>query len=84
MADIINDIKNKKKKLIDLKSSNDKLIGQRDQLLQSLKTEFGVENLNEAEKLLSEIEAELKECETDLSKINSEMDEIIGKSEKKS
>jgi len=82
--DLISDIKNKKRKLVDLKSSNDKLIGQRDQLLQSLKTEFGVENLDEAEKLLLETETELKECETDLGKINTEMDEIISKSEKKS
>jgi seryl-tRNA synthetase len=83
MSDIVNDIKAKKQKLSSLKSETDKLIGQREQLIQSLKTDFGVENEADAEKLLVNCETELSECEADLDKINTEMDEIINKISKK-
>jgi hypothetical protein len=61
-----------KKELEDLKAKQNQRIGQRDNLLARLKSEFGVSSIAEAETLLAALEQQIKEEEAEYEKLKVE------------
>ena len=61
-----------KKELEDLKAKQNQRIGQRDNLLARLTSEFGVSSIAEAETLLAALEQQIKEEEAEYEKLKVE------------
>lgn len=61
-----------KKELEDLKAKQNQRIGQRDNLLTRLKSEFGVSTIDEAETLLVALEQQIKDETAEYEKLKAE------------
>jgi len=74
---IIEELKEKKQKILDLQQEKARQEGQRDQLLQQLKKEFGVTSFTEGKKKLEELNSEVTKNKVKVEEHSNEMDEII-------
>jgi hypothetical protein len=74
---IIDELKNKEQLIKELQSKKDRQEGQKAQLFTQLKTEFGVDTLEDAVKLLETLQTGVVENETKLQKLDTEMGSII-------
>jgi len=77
MADIIEEVRQKRKKIEELQQRKAKQDGQREQLYKQLKTESGVDSINAADEELEKLGQELIENEKFLEELDSEMGQII-------
>ena len=66
MSDLLGRLKSVRETLTARQRELDRLEGRRDTLLKSLKDEFGLDSLEDAEKEADRLDAELKELEEDL------------------
>ena len=60
-----------------LKSDRARLGGRRDQLLQDLKTNFGIDDIKEAEEMLVNLKDKKEVAEADLLKLVEKMEEVV-------
>lgn len=81
MSDLIKDLKSKEQKIRELQQKKAKQEGQREQLINQLRTEFGVETPEEAVEKLDSMQRELEENKKQLGEINDKLAEIINKAE---
>jgi len=77
MADIIEEVKQKRKEIEELQQRKAKQDGQREQLYKQLKTESGVDSIKAADEELEKLGQELVENEKFLEELDSEMGQII-------
>lgn len=77
MSDIVQDLKVKRQKIVEIQGNQSKLEGQREQLLKQLKDRFGVESIAEAKKKLGKSVIEVDKHELKLKEISEKMDSII-------
>ena len=77
MSDIIEELKQKRKKIEQLRRDQANQEGQENQLLKQLKDEIGVNSTEEAEEEIEKLGTELVENEKILEKLDREMDTII-------
>lgn len=79
MADIIAELNSKQTTIQEMLSKEARRRGQLDQVQSSLKKEFGVDTLVEAQKKMNEIAAAITEDEVKLNSLDAEMAAIIAK-----
>lgn len=77
MGDVIESLKQREKVLHDLQQKKARQEGQRQQLLQQLKTEFGVDTIDDAINLLMSMQTEVEQNEKELIQLDTEMAQII-------
>lgn len=77
MSDIINDLKQKSRKIDRLRQDKSRQEGQKEQLFKQLKDEHDVDGLVEAENEIQKLSRERVENEEVLNELGAEMDQII-------
>jgi len=77
MADIIEELKLKRKKIQQFQQDKSRQEGQREQMLTQLESEHGVNSVAEAEKEIEKLSKELTENEEFLKELDAEMDKVI-------
>lgn len=77
MSDIVEDLKQKSKKIDQLRQDKSRQEGQRDQLLTQLENEHSVSSIVEAENEIEKLTKEKKEHVELLKKLDEEMGQII-------
>jgi len=77
MADIVDSLKRKRSKIEEQLRDQDRREGEKKALLDSLKSDFGVDDIKEAETKLSELDKELDENENSMHKLDREMAAIL-------
>ena len=77
MSEIIEGLKQKRRKIEQLRQSESRQEGQREQILIQLESEFDVDSVVEAEKMIVELVKEKEEHEKLLKELDEEMDQII-------
>ena len=77
--DVIEELKEKKQKILDLQQEKARQEGQRDQLLQQLEDKFGVSSSVEGKKKLTELNSVVAENKVKIEELNNELDKIISK-----
>jgi uncharacterized coiled-coil protein SlyX len=66
------------KELKDLQGKRNRLLGQRDMLLERLKKEFHVSTVAEAEAKIEQLAAQISEQEAEVTKLKAEYDALGG------
>lgn len=77
MSDVIERLKQKEKTLRDLQQKKARQEGQKQQLVQQLKSEFQVETVEEALAILEGLQTEVEANDRELTQIDTEMGQII-------
>ncbi len=77
MADVIDNVKDKSKKIEQLQREKAKKDGRREQIMKQLKDDFGVESLSAADKEIEKLCGDLVQDEELLKKLDREMGDII-------
>lgn len=77
MADVIQSIKAKEKKIRSLQQEKARAEGQRSQLMKRLESEFGIVSVEEAIKELDRLQGDVDNAQADLSEIDTKMESII-------
>lgn len=77
MPDIVEDLKEKRRVIEQLRQDKSRQEGQHEQLSKQLKDECGVDGIVEAEKVIQKLTQEFAENEEILIELDEEMDQII-------
>ena len=77
--ELIEEVKRCSEQLDKLKSKRDRLVGQKDQLLNDMKDKFGVSTIEEAEELIGKLEEKLEDDTAVLEQSKDKMNKIIEK-----
>ena len=75
--ELIEEVKQCSEQLDKLKSKRDRLVGQKDQLLNDMKDKFGVSTIEEAEELISKLKEKLEDDTNALEQSKDKMAKII-------
>lgn len=77
MSDVLTQLKEKEKTIQNLRNKKSRLEGQKEQILNTLKTNFGIDTLEEAEKLQDKKQKELEVKKDEVDTLMSEIDNAI-------
>jgi len=77
MSNLLQEVRDKRKKIEELQRQKAKQEGQKEQLLKRLKDEFSISSTEEIQPKLDELGKQLVENETTLNRYQDEMDKII-------
>lgn len=77
MSDIVEDLKQKSKKIEQFRQDKSRQEGQRELMLTQLESEYGVDSVAEAEKMIAELTKEKEEHVELLKKLDEKMGQII-------
>jgi len=82
MSDLVLSVKTKEKRIRSLQQEKARGEGQRAQLMSRLKSEFGINSIEEAVSELEKLQLGVEDVEKDLSKFDKEMGIIISNAER--
>ena len=70
-------LKRLQREIGEIQTNRARLEGKKEQMMNDLKTKFGVSNLTEAKKKLSEFEKELDSCNTKVENVIEKMEKVV-------
>lgn len=75
--DVIAELRRKEQQIQELRARESRRQGQEDTLRKQLQQEFGLDTVEAATELLTNISGQISQIESDLSQLNREMESII-------